>query len=60
MAKREKEAGALDSFDFGAFEQEAIKQLKAGKSLSGREVIRMRFCGLGGVTNIFKSICFSP
>lgn len=42
MGKKEKAASesvgtSLDGFDFGAFEKEAAKQLKAGKSLSGKD-----------------------
>ncbi len=42
VAKKEKAAPAfvassLDGFDFAAFEKEAAKQLKAGKSLSGKD-----------------------
>jgi transposase-like protein len=37
MDKKEKEASSLNGFDFAAFEKEAAKQLKAGKSLSGKD-----------------------
>jgi putative transposase len=37
MDKKEKEASSINGFDFAAFEKEAAKQLKAGKSLSGKD-----------------------
>lgn len=36
--EKEKKAASLGSdFDFAAFEKEAVKQLKSGKPLSGKE-----------------------
>ena len=37
MEKKDKAVSSLEGFDFGAFEKEAARQLKAGKSLSGKD-----------------------
>jgi putative transposase len=37
MEEDKKKESALEGFDFSAFEQEAIRQLKSGKSLSGKD-----------------------
>ena len=37
MEKEKKAASLENDFDFAAFEKEAVKQLKSGKPLSGKE-----------------------